>query len=235
MDLNQYRKRKLAARHANDPPKPYACDKCHKTFAYVEAFRSHSKQSHGCRDAGFIRLGRNAPAQPLIGHPHHVMQPQSRSVCHSGLGDGPDPASFEAPDLPDLPECCDLAGSASEQHGPTSCGQHGHHEQLCRADRACLEAAEQQGPSGSAPAPLSSSRLQSSGRAATFSQAVVLPALAVLPGRARDKLLKGISDDRFDSSEISRRWPDNKAYVDEMDELQVGACDTDFTRACHVC
>ncbi|CAK0733051.1 hypothetical protein CVIRNUC_000219 [Coccomyxa viridis] len=106
MDLNQYRKRKLAARHANDPPKPYACDMCHKTFAYIESVKCHAKQSHGCRDADFIRLGRNAPAQPLIGHPHHVMQPQSRSMCHSGLGNGLDPASFEAPDLP---ECCQSA------------------------------------------------------------------------------------------------------------------------------
>ena len=80
--------------------------------------------------------------------------------------------------------------------------------------------------------PQDSSQAQVSARAATFSQAVVLPALAALPGRARNCLLKGISDPRFDSRDIGRRWPDNKAYVDEMDELQVGAGNCHGSSAC---
>ena len=95
MGLDEYRKRKLAARHANDPPKPYACDKCHKTFAYVEAFRSHSKQSHGCRNADFIRLNKIAPEQPSTSHSHHVLQPHSGLMCEQKEDDGNDFIVYE--------------------------------------------------------------------------------------------------------------------------------------------
>lgn len=47
--------------------------------------------------------------------------------------------------------------------------------------------------------------------------------------------MKGINDPRFDSREVGRRWPDNKAFMNEMDELQVGAGNCHESSACYVC
>ena len=70
----------------------------------------------------------------------------------------------------------------------TVAGQHWHHNPLCWADIACLEVDEQQSSRYSGSKPLCSSQAQANATAAAFSQAVVLPALAVLPGRARGRV-----------------------------------------------
>ena len=95
MGLDEYRKRKMAARHANDPPKPYACDKCHKAFAYMESVKCHAKQSPGCRYADFIILNKIAPAQPSTGHSHHGLQPHSGLMCEQKEDDGSDSIVYE--------------------------------------------------------------------------------------------------------------------------------------------
>ena len=112
-------------------------------------------------------------------------------------------------------------------------GRHGHPNPFCQADIACLIAVKQQRPRGNKKS--SATRQQSAqvgARAATFSQAVVLPALAALPGRARNCSLKGISDPRYESRDIGRQWPDNKAHVDRINELQVGAGNRHGSSAC---
>lgn len=113
-------------------------------------------------------------------------------------------------------------------------GQHGHHAALCQADMACLGAAHQQSPWYERPAPGNSCQPQVSTTAATFSQALHLASLASLPGRARDHLLKGMADPRYDPTEVTRRWPINMAYVTEMDGLQVGVGHHYRVSACNV-
>ena len=85
----------MAARHANEPPKPYACDKCHKTFAYMESVKCHAKQSPGCRYADFIILNKIAPAQPSTGHSHHGLQPHSALMCEQKEDNGNDFVVYE--------------------------------------------------------------------------------------------------------------------------------------------
>ena len=125
MNLHLYRKRKLANRPESAQQKPYACSKCHKTFAYMESVKCHAKQSPGCHYADYIVLDPIAPAQPSTSHSHHVMQPHSELMCHSGLGNGLDPAPIESPGLL---ECCEPAGLArrrpsAHHHAPLQLSQ----------------------------------------------------------------------------------------------------------------
>ena len=241
MSLHLLRKRPAADRPEGEQQRPFVCVKCEKKFAYVEAFKSHCKQSPGCIHADLVRRDEVAQAQHSAGTSDHVLQPPW--MRHDRPSRDHDPALIDFPDVPaaHTAQCGETVDSAIASHAhphvpspDSATGRHGHHS-MCQADIACLEATEQQSPRDKRPVPQGSSQACVGARAATFSQAVVLPALAALPGRARNCLLKGINDPRFDSREVGGRWPDNKAYVDEMDELQVVAGNCHESSAYYVC